>query len=131
MDYQVQYSIAYPQGYMTWNKNTDLTTDIGTSLNIRQGTFFQNLDFGSQLFKVKTVTKANLLLLQQYAVDCLQWIIQAGMATAITAQASVDPYSSYRYDLTISVTQANGVTLQYQFAQSVASGTSTWIYVGP
>ncbi len=130
MDFQIQYSPAYSNGYMTWNKNTDLSTDICNSLNIKQGSFFQNLNFGSQLYTIQTVTQANTLLVSQYATAALNWLVQAGVATSITANCTIDTTNRYRYDLTINVTQANGITIQYQFAQNVAAGTMSFVYVG-
>jgi phage gp46-like protein len=82
------------------------------------------------MYTIQTITQANAQLVQQYAVSALNWMVQSGQATSVSASATVSPYAPYRYDLTVAVAQSNGVITQYQFAQNVSAGTMTFVYVG-
>jgi len=115
-------------GKLTFVKNTDIRTDIYMSLNVKQGTWFQNPDFGSQLYKVKKVTGPNLILAKQYIQSALQWLINIGYATAIAVEAQAGTLGHIIINLT--VTQANGMVLFYQLFNDVKTGKIQWSPVG-
>jgi len=115
---------------LTFNKNVDIRTDVYTSLNVAQGTFFQNPGFGSKLTQVKKVTANNLLLAQQYVQNALQWLLQTGRATQISSIVEKDDNDFNRLNIKVTIVQANGVLLYYQQFFDVKSGKITWASVG-
>jgi phage gp46-like protein len=126
MDFQIDTTGGLP--FMTWNKNTDIRSDILLSLEVHQGTFFADLTFGSKLYTIKSITDANLLLANQYVLQALQWLKQTGKATSITAVATKYTYNTMQIALT--VIQANGTTLFYNIYNDVMSGKVSWAPVG-
>ena len=113
---------------MTWDRNTDIRSDVYISLAIKRGSWFADPNFGSRLSEIKKVTDNNLLLAHQYALDALQWLRQTGRATSITAVATKGGYN--QIDIDIQVVQSNGMKLFYQISTDVLSGKVAWAYVG-
>jgi phage gp46-like protein len=126
MDFQITYDYLNPNGVMTWGDNSNLSTDIFNSLNIKQGSFFQNLSFGSKLYTIKTLSQAQTLIVQQYAEQALGWMLTAGYATEIDATCSIQ---NNAYVVGINVTQASGIEQNYSFNMSLNNGT--FLLVGP
>ncbi len=129
MDFQTQYSEYNPYGSMTWYDNSNLSTDIFNSLTIQQGSFFQNLSFGSQLYKVGIVNQASTILVQQYAEQALAWLLTAGYASAINATAAINDYQSYIVNIVI--TQTSGVETNYNYNFNINLQNGTYNLVGP
>jgi len=117
-------------GQLSFTKNTDLRTDIWLSIMTKKGSFFVNPDFGCEVYKIRKVTDSNLLLMKQYFEACLQWLITTGRATYVNADVVRDSTIYNRYDVTITVTQANGIVLYYELFSDVQSGTIQWAAVG-
>jgi len=128
MDFQV--NVAGGLGYMTFGKNSDIRTSMYMSLATKQGTFFQNPAFGSQLYKVKKVTDRNLDLAKQYITMALAWLINTGKASTIDIVVEKDSIDFNRMNIRITATQPNSVTVYYQQYFDVRAGTLIWQPVG-
>jgi len=128
MDFKVDTTNGF--GVMTFVKNTDIRTDIYNSLATRQGDFFQNTEFGSQIYKIKKVTDSNLVLAKQYVELALQWLIQTGKASQISVIVEKDTAHYDQIDIKITVVQTNGIVLFYQQFNDVRSGKIVWTSVG-
>lgn len=117
-------------GLMTFDKNTDISTDIYNSLAIRQGDFFQNTTFGSQLYLIKKVTDKNLVLAKSYVDQALAWLIQTNKASQISVIVEKDSTNIDQIDIKVTAVQPNGVTVFYQQFNNVRNGTVVWTSVG-
>ena len=126
MDFQVNTINGI--GQMTWNKNTDIRSDVYFSLMIKRGSWFADTSFGCRLHEIKKLTDSNLLLAHQYVLEALNWLIQTGRATTISAVATKADYNKISID--IQVQQANGIKLFYKIFSDVLSGKVTWNPVG-
>jgi len=126
MDFQVDSTNSLP--YLTFTKNTDIRSDIYFSLAVRRGSFFANMDFGSELYKLKKVTDNSILLASQYAKQALSWLIQTGRASDIQAVALKRDTKSI--SLNIEVTQSDGAKLLYKNWLDVEDGLINWEYTG-
>lgn len=114
MDYILSANSSSPGGKLTLSKNVDLSTNIFNSLNINYGSFFQRPTFGSKLYLIKKVTEANIRLAQQYVMEALDWLLQTGRATAITAEVVKDEKNWSRFNISVTATQASGLIITYQ-----------------
>ena len=120
MDYQIGTSVTIdgtnfssPYGLINFEKSTDISGDILISLNTKQGSFFQNRSFGSQLYKIKKVTAPNIRLAQQYVQDALSWLITIGRAVSFDVLVEQDLNDINRLDIKIKATQPNGLIINY------------------
>lgn len=114
MDFQVLLDAQYPTGGLTFTKNSDIRTDIFNSINIQKGSFFQNISFGSDLFKIKKLTDSNLLLAKQYIQECLEWLLKTGRAVSIGVLVERDTADRGRMNLKITAKQPDGLILTYE-----------------
>jgi phage gp46-like protein len=129
MDFQIQLNQGTNTGALVFAKNQDIRTNIFLSLSINKGSFFQNKDFGCELFKIKKITGPNILLAQQYVQDALQWLIQTGRATSITVIVEQDLIDRNRLDIKISAIQPNGLIIKYTtkfYPVGGPAGTGVW-----
>jgi phage gp46-like protein len=125
MDFMINMSQLYPKGYMTFDKNTDIRSNIYLSIMVNKGSFFQDLEFGSELYKIKKVTATNINLAAQYIKACLAWLITTGKATSIDAVVTKgDQVGSMGVE--IQVIQADGVKLFYEMFPDVRTGKLIW-----
>jgi phage gp46-like protein len=98
---------------MSFAKNKDILTDIIISLNLAHGTFFYDPTYGHDLGRVKGVNDYNAALLQQYAAQALQHLIDTGKILTMTVIAEVDSSYSNRINLKVTATQSSGAIVQY------------------
>ena len=129
MDFQVVMDSSYPTGGLTFTKNSDIRTNIYLSLNIKKGSWFANTQFGNELYKVKKVTDAGLVLAKQYIEQALQWLIQTGKATSIKVEVvKSDKLGSINFN--VQALQPNGITVYYQQFLDVQTGKLSWAPIG-
>lgn len=129
MDFQIQLEQGTNTGSLVFAKNSDIRTSMFLSLNINKGDFFQNRNFGCNLYKIKKITPQNIALAQQYIQESLQWLIQTGRATTIDVVVEQDSMSPGQLDIKVSATQPNGLIIKYvtkYFAVGGPAGTGIW-----
>lgn len=113
MDFQVVLNAQYPTGGMQFVKNSDIRTDVYNSVNVKKGQFFQNPDFGSELYKLKKLTPPNLLLAKQYIEEALAWMIHTGRAKSVEVIVERDSIDISRLNIKIIVTQPDGLIITF------------------
>lgn len=122
MDFQINLNAEYPVGGMEFVKNTDIRTSIYLSLNVNQGSFFQDPKFGSLLYTIKKMTQQNLRLAKQYCEEALQWLIQAGRATSINVIVEADISNIYQMNIKVTAKQPDGLIISYQQYRPIGLG---------
>ena len=123
-DYQINYEtgdLIYAGGDLA--VRSDILNEIYLSLKIRLGSWYGNPARGSQLYTLKkmivggpddTATRA-----KEMCQNALQWIVDAGRATSIDVETSVDPERVLsRLNIQITAYQ-NGQPLVYEFFKEV------------
>lgn len=130
MDFQIDLDRGHSTGSMTFNKNTDIRSNIYFSLFINQGDWFYDPNFGSKLKTIKKITDSNLLLAKQYVEQALKWLLNTGKATSIEVICERDDSNLNQIDMKITVYQPNSVTLFYKTAFDVRAGNLVFIEVG-
>ena len=129
MDFQI-ITDSNGIGQLTFTKNTDIRTDVWLSLMIKKGSWFVNPEFGCELFKIKKVTNSNLMLVKEYCLAALEWLIVTSRASSTDCTVVRDPRTYNRYAIDLTVTQANGIKLFYQLFSDVQTGKIQWAPVG-
>jgi len=100
-------------------EDDSLLANVYTSLMIKQGTWFRDLEFGSRLHLLARAknTEQTAALAEEYAKEALQWLITAKKATTIDVQAMRSGLD--RLQLLVSVTKANGQTIAFEIFTEV------------
>lgn len=101
---------------LTFETSESIYNLIWTSLNVKKGSFFQNPEFGSRLSELtreKNVERVRLLSID-YSKDALQWLIDAGKATAVEVIAEKDLRDLNRINILITVTQTDGQDIEFK-----------------
>ena len=96
---------------MTWDKPTDISTNIYLSLNIKKGSIFNNPDFGLDLSDIKKVTDNNIDLIKERLEKALQWLIGVGKAKSVIVIVEKDLKDIYRINYKIEAIQADGIPI--------------------
>ena len=119
MDFKVLLDADYPTGGLTFTKNTDIRTSIYNSINVKKGSFFQDREFGCDLYLIKKLTAANLLLARQYIQEALKWLLETGRATSIDVIVEKDLSDSNRMNIKVTAKQPDGLILTFEQFQAV------------
>lgn len=127
MDFQIQAGQGLNSGALVFEKNENILTSIFLSLAINKGDFFQNQDFGCDIYKIKKITPSNIKLAQQYVQDALQWLIQVGRATTINVTVEQDTQNINQLDIKVDATQPNGLIITYITAFFPVGVPSTYV----
>ncbi len=109
IDFALQISGSTAE--MTFGQTTDLGNNVFLSLMVRQGSFFQDPNFGSKLYLLQRAknTAQNEALAIAYAQEALAWLIASGRAAAINVTAEINPaWLLWGMKLDVQVFQANG-----------------------
>jgi len=111
MDFAIE--ITGIEADMTWDKATDITNNVYLSIMVRKGSWFFNPDFGSRLHELTRSknTDRTARLAEKYAEEALQWLLDLGRATDVSATATRE---TERIALLVSVTQADGRQISYE-----------------
>jgi phage gp46-like protein len=129
MDFKIIFDSDHPEGMMTFEKNSDIKTSIFLSLNIKKGDFFQNLDFGSELYKINKITDQNVNLAKQYIQHALTWLISSGRATSLNVIVEKDSIDKNRINVKIEMTEPSGNLVQYSMFRTVGLSESFDYYL--
>jgi len=78
------------QPSMSLEPARDMRNNVLLSLHVRKGSFFQNLEFGSSLHEIKTLTDANVRLAKQYAEEALGWIAKVPKVEGLKVTTRAD-----------------------------------------
>ncbi|PKN05562.1 MAG: hypothetical protein CVU74_01145 [Deltaproteobacteria bacterium HGW-Deltaproteobacteria-9] len=98
-------------GAMTFNKVETIMNNIYLSLVVARGSFFANTSFGSRLHLLQRAknTDTTMRLAIDYCKEALQWMIDAGKASAVNVYAQRDRTEDLnRLKLLIEVTPYSG-----------------------
>jgi len=125
MDFQILLDNQYPAGGLTFTKNLDIRSDIYSSINIRKGSWFARPDFGCDLYKIRKVTSANILLAKQYIEEALAWLVTTGRAKTIDVLVEADDMDISRINIKVTATQQDGLIITYQQYRPVGLGVTT------
>lgn len=98
---------------MTWEPAADISNNVWLSLMVPVGSFFARPSFGSKLHLLRREKSLPRVarLAEQYVLEALQWIMDLGRATSVTAAAELAPG---RINLAVAVVQADGRELTYE-----------------
>ncbi len=116
MDFAIDTSGNDGIGQMTFNDATNYMNNVYLSLMVKKGSFFQNPDFGSRLYLLNRskLTPQTAALAVDYVKEALQWMLDAGRATAIDVQTEIDTAVTGRLKVRVDVTQNNGSIITFQ-----------------
>ena len=128
MDFQIQFDQGTNTGALVFAKNTDIRTSMFLSMNINKGDFFQNRNFGNNLYKIKKITPQNIALAKQYIEDSVRWLIQTGRAKSIDVIVEQDSSMLGQLDIKITVTQPDGLIITYTQFYPVGGPARTGIW---
>lgn len=111
-------------GTMTWEKPTDISTNIYWSLNIDQGRMFNNPGFGLQLDDIKKVTTNNVNLIQQRVESALQWLLNTKRAKSIDVIVERDTTDPNRINWKVTAEQADGFPVVVESFRTIGGPSS-------
>lgn len=111
MDFAIIIDNQTGLGLMTFDKVTTIMNNIYLSLKVQRGSFFADPTFGSRLHLLQRAknTNSTMRLAMDYCKEALQWMIDAGKASAVEVYAQREPLENlYRMKLLVEVTPAHG-----------------------
>ncbi len=113
MDYALQIDNQTGIASMTFAQAEDgnLLNNIYLSLVIRQGSFFQNPEFGSRLHLLQRAknTARTEALAAEYCKEALQWLIDSGRVSKIDVYTERDRTQDLnRLKILVEATKADG-----------------------
>ena len=111
MDFKITMVAGHPA--LTWDKSTDITTDIWVLTTLPLGSFFQAPTLGNKLLTVKKLTDDTANLAQQYIAAALKPLLQSGRATNIDVTAERDQNDHNRLNYRVQATQPDGLIVSY------------------
>ncbi len=99
---------------MSFEQTDTIANNIWLSLNVRRGSFFARPEFGMRELPNKNTPRAAALI-EQYAKEALQWILDLGRATSIAVEAERDPVNHpNRIILRGEAVQADGRQISFE-----------------
>lgn len=104
---------------LSWDKPTDISTNIYTSLLVTKGKLFNMPDFGLDLSDIKKVTSYNLDLIKSRIEKALQWLLDIGKAKSIKVIVEKDSRDISRVNYKVEATQADGIPVVVSYFRSV------------
>ncbi len=115
MDFAIDTSAGDGIGQMTWNDAGNYMNNVYLSLMTRKDSFFQNPGFGSRLHLLNRakLTPQTAALAKDYVMEALQWMIDAGRATAIDVETEIDAAVTGRLKVRVDVTQNDGSIITF------------------
>ncbi len=115
MDFAIDTSANDGIGQMTFNDAANYMNNVYLSLMTRKGSFFQNPDFGSRLHLLNRskLTPQTVALAADYVREALQWMIDAGRATAVDVETEIDTAVTGRLKVRVDVTQNDGQIITF------------------
>lgn len=128
MDFKILCDSQNPSGALTFEKNTDISTDIFLSIFTKKGSLFQRPDFGSDLWKIIKLSVTSLNLAKQYIESALTWLIRVGKAKSVNVLVEKDSLNLGQMNIKVTVTQANGVEISYQMWKNVGDSLAAEAY---
>lgn len=115
MDFAINLNAGLPE--MTWDRSDGtIFNNIYLSLMIPRGGWWFNPEFGSRLHELgrEKLTPRTERLARDYTREALQWLIDAGRATAVAIDTEIDrTQTTGRLKLIIAVTQADNRTVTF------------------
>ncbi|TWJ11167.1 phage GP46 family protein [Geobacter argillaceus] len=113
MDFQLTYDKRTGTIDQTFAKGADILNNIIISLAIKKGTWWNDPAFGLTDRPRLKNTPATARLIKQDIEQALQWIIDAGRATAIRVETWRDANDRHRLNVLVTATQADGRIITY------------------
>ena len=116
------------EGTMTWDKPTNISTNVWWSLNISQGKMFNNISFGLKLDDIKKVTDNNVNLIKQRAEAALAWLLNTGKASSVSVIVERDLQDPNRINFMATVVQADGFPIVVNTFRTIGGPSSSFVY---
>ena len=104
---------------VSWEKPTNIATNIYTSLMIKKGSLFNTPSFGLDLSDIKKVTATNIKLIETRLRDALQWLIDIGKAKTINVIVERDSLDRSRINYKVEAVQADGIPVIVSYFRTV------------
>lgn len=104
-------------GQMTFDPAEDIMNNVFLSLMVKQGSWFQNPEFGSRLHLLQRAknTEKTAALAEEYCKEALQWLIDTGRATSVAVHTQRDRTQDlHRLKFIVEVTEANGRQVTFE-----------------
>lgn len=120
MDYSIiQGADGNPE--FSWDKPTDITTNIYTSLIVRKGALFNMPNFGLDLSDISKVTDNSINKIHSRLHVALQWLIDVGKAKSIDITVERDTTVNNRINYKVEAVQADGIPVTVDSFQTVGA----------
>lgn len=113
-------------GTMTWDKPTNIATNIWWSLNIDQGSMFNNSSFGLKLNDIRKVTDNNVALIKQRIEAATNWLLTTGKASSIDVIVERDTQDRNRINWKVEAVQNDGIPITVTSFRTVGGPSSTF-----
>lgn len=113
MDFQLLYDNQTGGIAQTFDQSGDILNNIIISLSIKKGDWWHDPAFGLVDRPRMKNTPTTARLLKQDIEQALQWLIDAGRATAIAVATARDDNNRHRLNIRITATQADGRVITY------------------
>jgi phage gp46-like protein len=98
---------------LVYAKNEDILTNILVCMNVDKGSFFQDLTFGNELYKIKKITTHSIEQAKQMVEDCLKILITSGRAASISVVVEQDSDNRSQMNIKVEATQPDGLIIVY------------------
>lgn len=104
---------------MTLEKRDSIYTNIWLSLNIRRGTLFVDLSFGSRLHEIDLLTDDNVRLARDYCREALKWMLDTGRLKRLDVSTERDASDRNRLNIAIGAITQDDRIVEYETYYSV------------
>jgi len=108
----MNFSIAQAEdglARLSWDKPTDIRTNVYYSLNIRKGDLINAPSFGLDLSDIRKVTDNNITVIKQRLEQALGWLLTTGKARALKIKVQKNNLDIHRVDVQIDIIQSDSV----------------------
>lgn len=114
------------RGAMTWDKPSDISTNIWWALNTNTGSLINNPGFGLQIDDIKKVTTNNINLMKQRIESSLQHLLDIGKADAINVIVERDTLDRNRINYKVTAFQADGIPIVVDGFKTIGGPSSSF-----
>jgi len=114
-------------GMMTWEKSVNQETNVYLSLNLSQGSMFNNPEFGLKLDDIKKVTNNSIALIKERYEKALQWMLDAGKIKSLKVTVERDSIAYSRINAKIEILQNNDEPVTYTEFRTIGGPSGSFV----
>lgn len=118
IDQKISIIRGKPIAEYEWCENS-LFNNIFLSLFVRKGSWFHNLQFGSELHLIKKITDKSIKMAEQTCRDTLNWLITIGRAVKIDVSVNRIPENKNAIGIYVSVQKPDASVDTFSWFYSV------------